>query len=139
MNIETTAQTEKSNSTATVPAPKATLADFIDQNSKLVTSVAAFVALTAFSLQIENPEIKLYFSALTFLAAGLLALELWAKLPSLPYHWRLTAFSHVLTILVFAMGYYWFTKFPAVWVPQAANLVLIVVVILVVLLPAAAL
>jgi hypothetical protein len=139
MNIETTAQTEKTSSAATVPAPKATLAQFIEANSKLVTSIAAFVALTAFSSQIDNADIKLHFSALSFSAAGLLTLELLAKFPPPPRHWRLEAFSFVLTILVAAMGYYWFVKFPAVWVPQVATVLYVVVAFVVLLVPASGL
>jgi hypothetical protein len=104
-------------------SPKATLGQFIEENSKLITSIAAFVALTAFSSQMDNGEIKLYFSALTFLAAVLLTLELHSKFPIPPHHWRLGAFSHILTILVAAMGWYWFSQFPAVWVPQLFSLI----------------
>jgi hypothetical protein len=94
-----------------------TLARFIDDNSKLVTSLAAFIALTAFSSQLENSDLKILFAALTFLAATLLGLELHSVLPDRPRHWRLEAFSLVLLILVASMGRYWFEKFSALWVP----------------------
>jgi hypothetical protein len=41
----------------------ATLAQFIDENSKLVTSIAAFVALTAFSSQLDVSGIRSFLPA----------------------------------------------------------------------------
>lgn len=108
---------------------KFTLSQFIEDNSKLITSVAAFVALTAFSSQLDNGDIKILFPALTFLAAALLSFELLRKLPAPPRHWRLEAFSLILANLVLLMGWYWLSKFPVVWVPTLGYLVEIVLFI----------
>jgi len=52
---------------------KATLRDFIDTQSKLVTSIAAFIALTVFGGQLDDGSgIKIFISALTLSAAILL-------------------------------------------------------------------
>jgi hypothetical protein len=100
---------------------KPTLGDFIEAHSKLVTSIAAFIALTAFSSQIDNNSgIKLFFPALTLLAAIMLILELHSKLPDRP-HWRLDVFSNVLTLLTFAIAWYWVSRFPVLWVPIAGS------------------
>ena len=95
---------------------KATLAKFIEDNSKLVTSLAAFVALTAFSSQLDS-DLKPVFAALSFLGATLIGLELESALPDRPRHWRLEVFSLVLFVLVASMGWYWFHKFAAFWEP----------------------
>ncbi|HVS86760.1 MAG TPA: hypothetical protein VHF01_00915 [Candidatus Acidoferrum sp.] len=120
------AQPTKSNLPEEPAPPKATLGQFIEDNSKLVTSIAAFIALTAFSSQLENNDLKPLFPALTFLAAALLSLELLTKLPAPPHHWRLEAFSRVFALLVMLMGWYWFLTFPGLWIPLLLNFVQIV-------------
>jgi len=110
-------QQPQSNPQPSSGRPKATLEEFIKIHSQLITGIAAFIALTVFSSQLNNNEIKVYFSALTFLAAVLLSLELLLAFPPPPLHWRLEIFSVALGGLVFMMGWYWFTQFPLVWVP----------------------
>jgi hypothetical protein len=105
------------NSPEKTGRPKATLARFIDDYSKLVTSIAAFVALTAFASQLDNYDAKLYLSGLCLLAAVLLGIELYRQLPPEPHHWLLKAFSLNLTLLVFGMGWYWVSRFTVVWGP----------------------
>lgn len=109
--------------------PEATLRHFIEDHSKLVTSLAAFVALTAFSSQLDNSDLKFGFAALAFFAALLLGLELESALPDRPRHWRLEFFSFVLLFLVVIMGWYWFSKFPVLWVPALFYLMLSVVLL----------
>jgi hypothetical protein len=43
-----------------------TLKDFIEANSKLITSLAAFIALTAFSTQFDKDDIRAFFLRLRF-------------------------------------------------------------------------
>ena len=59
-------QPTESNPPPAVVKPQVTLGRFIDDNSKLVTSMAAFVALTAFSSQLNACGIKDIFPELTF-------------------------------------------------------------------------
>ena len=104
--------------------PKATLGAFIEDNSKLVTSIAAFIALTAFSTQIDSSsDIKFLFPGLSFFAAALLSFELLMNFPDPPRHWRLELFSSTIAFLTIAMGWYWFSQFPVLWVPLAAYFV----------------
>jgi len=95
----------------------ATLADFIKDNYTLITSLAAFVALTAFSFQLDNPEAKLGLSAAALFGALLLGIELFFRLPPRPHHWRLVLFDLVLLALFGELGRYWFLHFTVVWVP----------------------
>jgi hypothetical protein len=99
---------------------KATLRDFIDTQSKLVTSIAAFIALTVFGGQLDDGSgIKIFISALTLSAAILLTWELLINLPEPPREWRVELFSHILSLLTIFMVWLWFSKFPAAWVPLA--------------------
>ena len=100
-------------------APTATLTTFIEERSKLITSIAAFIALTVFSSQINDSEIRLYCSGLAFLAAVTLTLELLFSFPPKPRHWRLELFSLIIGSLVGLMGWYWFKQFTVLWIPLA--------------------
>jgi hypothetical protein len=95
--------------------PKATLAAFIKENSTLVTSFAAFVALTAFSLQLDVSDTKIFLPALTFVGALLLGFELMMQIPPPPHQWRLALFDRIFTPLLLFMAWYWVEKFPTVW------------------------
>ncbi len=57
----------------------------------------------------------------------LLAIELYRQLPPEPHKGLLVPFSLILSMLVFAMGYYWVSQFKAVWVPIVTFIVLIFV------------
>ncbi len=90
---------------------KATLSQFIDGNYNLITSMAAFIALTAFSSHLNDSEIKTWVAGLALLAAALLAMELFFKLRfDGTQHWRLEAFRFILLVLIFCIGRYWFSN-----------------------------
>jgi hypothetical protein len=114
---------------------KATLSEFIDDNHKLVTSLAAFVAVTAFSSQLPSNDIKLNMAGFAFLGAFLLAFELLRQLPSPPRQWRLDAFAYVLVILLFTMGYYWLSQFQNIWAPLVPVVIVLIVFLVLALLP----
>lgn len=122
-------QTYSTTSTSSQGHEEATLSKFIDENSKLVTSIAAFVALTAFSSQLGNNELRFFFAAVSFLIAILLSLELYSQIPSLPHHWRLKAFWEVFPLLVVFMGFYWVSTFPQVWVPIIGMLLQMIILL----------
>jgi Ca2+/Na+ antiporter len=115
---------------------KATLSEFIDNNYKLVTSLAAFIAVTAFSSQLPANDIKLDMAGFAFLGAFLLAFELLRKLPASPRQWRLDAFAYVLVILLFTMGQYWVTQFQTIWAPLLSVTVVLVLFLVLTALPA---
>jgi hypothetical protein len=98
------------------PSKKITLAEFIEENSKLVTSFAAFVALAAFSLQLDKPEVKIGISAAALLGALLLVIELFWRVPPREAHWRLRLFDLVLLGLFSEMAWYWCSRFKEVWI-----------------------
>jgi hypothetical protein len=108
---------------------KASLSDFVKNNSTLITGVAAFAALTAFfSNQLKDTELQATLPAVTLLGAFLLAFELVTCTPAPPHSWRLAVFQMVLAMLVFYVGWYWLKAFPVFWVPLVGailNLVLV--------------
>jgi hypothetical protein len=95
---------------------KTSLAEFIRENSTLVTSLAAFVALTAFALQLEKTGSNFGLSAAALFGALLISLELFFKAPHRPREWRLACFELVLLALLQALGYYWFSTYRGLWV-----------------------
>lgn len=101
----------------------AKLKDFIEDHSKLITTLAAFIALTGFSTQFDNDTMKGVVPALTLLAATLVAWELWNLLPERPREWRLEIFSFVWAYLVMSMVLYWFWKFRGIWISAVFNLI----------------
>ena len=123
--------TEITPATAESPQPKATLYQFIEDNSKLITSTAAFVALTAFSAQVDDTGIKIALGCTTFLGAFLLSFELMMRVPLPPRQWRLEAFQLILMTLPVFIGWYWLTKFQEFWVPLAASIVEMILVLLI--------
>jgi hypothetical protein len=106
------------------PLKKPRLSDFIKDNSTLVTSFAAFVALTAFSFQLDDPETKLALSATALFGALLLGIELFSRLPPRSYHWRLQVFVFVLSCLFIEIGSYWLSHFRAIWISLSVTLAL---------------
>lgn len=58
MNTPTPSTQLSESNSPDAPRPKVTLKEFIEDNSKLITSMAAFVALTAFALQLDNTDVK---------------------------------------------------------------------------------
>jgi hypothetical protein len=96
--------------------PKATLADFVKDNSTLITGVAAFAALTAFfSTQLKDAAIQAILPGVTLLGAFLLAYELWMRAPAPPRHWRLAVFELVIMAILANVGWYWVKMFPSLW------------------------
>jgi hypothetical protein len=95
---------------------KATLFDFVEENSKLITSMAAFAALTAFLLtQVKDDEFRIL-PGFTLLAALLLMCELFMRSMRTPErHWRLELFELSLAILLAGVGWFWLKTFPSVW------------------------
>jgi hypothetical protein len=120
-------QMSQSNDESEKTPEKATLSQFIDENYKLITSMAAFIALTAFSSQVNDSETKTYVAGLALLAAALLAMELFFKLPFGPQHWRLKAFEFILVFLIFSIGNYWFLQFPGIWGPTLSIILVVVI------------
>lgn len=101
------------------PVHKTTLTDFIELNSKLITSLAAFMALTAFALQLDKAQGAVGLSDLSaaaLFAALLISVELFGNLPPRPRHWRLEFFEITLLCLFVSIGRYWFSHYREVWI-----------------------
>ena len=95
-------------------AKPASLKHFIDENHNLLTALAVFVTLTAFSSKIDMPDIQIYLPALFLFGSVLILIELLANVPTLPHSWRLDLFQRLLVILPIGLGYYWVRRYP--WV-----------------------
>ncbi|SRR5581483_313252 len=92
-----------------------TLTDFVDENSKLISALGVFTALTVFS---TNLTLKPYGYALSFAfmtLTVLLWLELWGKYPARRGSWRLTWFENILFLTVLAVVFYWLLEFRTIW------------------------
>ena len=101
------------------PSEKITLYMFVDDNYKLITCMAAFIALAAFSSQLNDTEAKTTLAGCALLAVCLFAMELFFRLPVNNQHWRLWLFELVMLALTFEIGRYFFLHFPVVWGPFA--------------------
>jgi hypothetical protein len=96
------------------PPTEHTLSDFVEEHYRLITSIAAFTALTVFFTQIEDKELRLYLPALTFLITIIFALELGAQFPPPPLHWRFRVVEYLFPILLM-MAFYWLSRFLVLW------------------------
>jgi hypothetical protein len=98
------------------PRPhQVTLAEFVEENQKLITVLGVFTALTIFS---SNLSLKPFAHALSFMfmtLSVLLWLELWGKYPSSPGNWTLTWFENILFLTVLAFIAYWLIAFRDIW------------------------
>jgi hypothetical protein len=119
---------EPNPATGSKPA-KATLFDFVEENSKLITAIAAFVALTVFCSQLKDADMQSSLPGVTILGALLLTFELFTRQPAPPRHWRLAVFEMVLLTLLAFMGWYWIKTFPVFWVPLANALIIGIVLL----------
>jgi len=108
------------------PLEKMTLYTFVDDNYKLITGMAAFVALTAFASQLADNEAKRALAGGALLAACLFALELFSRLPFNNQHWRLALFELVTLGLIVEIGRYFFLHFPAIWGPAVSTILTLV-------------
>jgi hypothetical protein len=101
------------------PIQKTTLTEFIEVNSKLITSLAAFIALTAFALQLDKAQGAVGLSdvsAAALFAAFLISFELFWNLRVRTQHWRLALFQIALLCLFVSIGRYWFSHYKEVWI-----------------------
>jgi len=94
---------------------KITLHGFVEDNYKLITGMAAFIALTAFASQLTDDEGKTALAGGALLAACLFAMELFFRLPVNNKHWRLALFEMVMLGLTLAIGRYFVLHFPVIW------------------------
>jgi len=101
---------------------KVTLHAFVEANYKLITCMAAFIALTGFASQLNDAEAKTTIAGFALLAAGLFAMELFFSIPLDNRHWRVWLLQMIMLGLVLEIGRYFFFHFPAVWGPVAQGI-----------------
>ena len=91
------------------------LSDFVNENSKLISTLGVFTALSVFS---TNLALKPYGYVLSFAFMTLtilLWLELWGKYPAKSGSWRLYWFENILFLTVLAVVLYWLLEFRSIW------------------------
>jgi hypothetical protein len=104
MKDESTARTEIS------------LSDFIGDNDKLLSALAAFVALIAFT-QGFRPEFVAGFLSFVLIAGiVLIGIEIWRRLPDdRLMSWRLFLFRYVLYWSLAGVIFYWLLNYRVFW------------------------
>lgn len=91
------------------------LCQFVEDNHKLLTALGVFIALTAFSAQLQVKQLGYFLSFLLFVATSLLWIELWTQFPSGESNWRLMAFENVLMMSGFLYVFYCLVEFRFAW------------------------
>lgn len=98
------------------PKRQMSLFDFIEKNQKLLTTIVAFIALTAFLIQVSagNSFLSNLVPGIPLFGALLLILELYLQFPveARDASWRLGLFQLVVLALGFALGWMWVERFP---------------------------
>lgn len=92
-----------------------TLAEFVEANHKLLSTVGIFAALTLFSSNLPFKGLG-YLLAFVFLSATLLLwVELLVRFPSQRGNWRLVWFENLLSFGVAGLVAYWLVGFRPIW------------------------
>ncbi len=94
---------------------KMSLFEFIEENQRLLTAIAVFIALTAFLVQATATDDALSKSipGIPLLAALLLTLELFLRIPTeAQMTFRLWFFHLVVLALGISLGWLWVKRFP---------------------------
>ncbi len=105
---------EESDKLETKPK-KNTLSDYIDDNSKLISVLGVFTALTVFTRNFTIEPIG-YLLSFVFLTLSIIVwLELWTKFPKKPSSWRLLVFENVLSFSVLGIILYWLLAYRDIW------------------------
>ncbi|SMD44803.1 hypothetical protein SAMN00777080_3437 [Aquiflexum balticum DSM 16537] len=91
------------------------LASFIDENSKLISVLGVFTALTVFSF---NLQIKFVGNLLSFVFLTLVILvwvEIWSRFPKKSSSWRLNLFENILSYSILLIVFYWIIFYRDIW------------------------
>ncbi len=93
-----------------------TLGDFVEDNSKLLSAVGLFTALTVFSSTLEPRVVGAFLSFLFLSATVVLWFELMEKFPAgTPATGRLTWFETILSFAMLVVVFYWLLQFRGFW------------------------
>jgi hypothetical protein len=96
------------------PAPP-TLAQFIEDNHKLITVFGVFTALTVFAAGLPVRAVGTMLSFMFITLAVFVWMELWTRFPSNGGSWRLTWFENLLSLTVLILLAYWLLDFRPLW------------------------
>ena len=87
------------------------LSAFLEENFRLVTVFGALVAVSTFASNLALRAIGIALSFLFLVAAMLVWVELWRRLPWRGAHWVLFLFRSTLTLITGVIILYWFVFF----------------------------
>ncbi len=91
------------------------LSDYIENNSKLISVLGVFTALTVFSYNLTIKPIGNILSFVFLTITIIVWLELWTKFPPKPSSWRLILFENVLSFSVLGIILYWLLAYREIW------------------------
>lgn len=93
---------------------ESTLAEFVEENHKLLTTLGVLVAITLFARQISIPLIASFISFALLGATIMVWLELWSRFPkngSMFLRW----FEDFISLSLFMLIAYWFLEYGQIW------------------------
>ena len=103
------------NQTPEASSKEHTLAEFIEDNHKLITVLGVFTALTVFSSTLELRAFGYVLSFLFMTLTVFVWLELWSRLPGGRTTWRLVWFQYIFTFTLLALLGYWLLFYRTIW------------------------
>lgn len=110
-----------------------TLAQFIEANHKLLSTLGIFTALSVFSGNLGLRSLGYILSFLFLSGTILLWFELLMRFPAVSATWRLVWFENVLSFAAIALVGYWLLEFQTIW---RAGLIFLVTAVIALLLAA---
>lgn len=94
-----------------VAAKVATLADYVDRNSKLISALGVFTAMCLFVKALPIAQLSYLLSFVFLVLTVLLWLELWTSFLAVLGDWKLTAFENGLSLAMLLLVLYAFLDF----------------------------
>ncbi len=111
--------------------PKSTLSEFIEDNSKLISTLGVFLGLSVFANNLPDKGAARLLSFLLFTLGVLVFFELVRKFSEFDWYGRIQTFREVLTLAMFVFVYLYvkaYYPFLLAWFLMAAGMFAILVV-----------
>lgn len=110
--LETTSDQELKD---LIPKHKNSLSEYIEENSKLISVLGVFTALTVFTYGLPIKPLG-YALSFVFLSISVVVwIELWTKFPPEPSSWRLVLFENILSYSILGIIVYWLLAYREIW------------------------
>ena len=92
-------------------SPKAPLTQFIDENSKLLSALGLFVALSAFAKNLPEKEVGQFLSFLLLSLSLFVFLQIVSNLRWFDEFWAVRLFGELLFMAMVGFVYFWITTY----------------------------